>query len=157
MEKQLLVSILEKRDELNELMNQYDRELEVEKKAKLKVGGFDRVLYLLAFDFESSCERTPQYREFHRIFRTEFTRLLKPHISEIKISPPNHFDVYGFFETNEGQIFCFSIGDLRWDKELMMIRTAKDFNDHNGGSNNFITIDKDFPEKIIRAIKTIKL
>jgi hypothetical protein len=154
MEQKLRLVIMQKEDELDHLKDQYNQEIEKERNEKLKVMGFDRVLYLLGFEFESSSQRTPQYLQFHRVFRTEFKRLLKPHTSEIQISSPNHFDVTGFFKTNRGQIFYFSVGDLRWDKDSMLIRVAKDFKDYSGGSNGFIKIDRELPEKLIKHIKS---
>ena len=99
---------------------------------------------MVGFDFESSSTRTPQYLEFHRVFKREFTQLLHPYISAIEISKPNHFGVSGFFELPDKRIFYFSIGDLRWCKNSMLIRTATSFKDYTGGRNNDIPLDKDF-------------
>jgi hypothetical protein len=110
-------------------------------------------LQLIKKEFESSCERTPQYLEFHRTFKREFTNLLKPHTTRIEIAKLNHFDVFGFFELNDGRIYYFSIGDLRWDKEKMLVRTAKHFKDYTGGMNQFIKIDDSFAESVLKFIK----
>ena len=145
MEKQeLLIKIRDNLKEINELQNQYDNIIETEKKKVLsqKTNGLKKSLYLWGFEFESSSVRTQQYLEFHRTFKKEFTELLKPYCSEIEISKPNHFDVSGFFKTNKGKIYYFSISDLRWDKKEVLIRTATDFNDYVGGSNNFISFEK---------------
>lgn len=96
---------------------------------------------LLMQEFESSCSRTQQYLNFHRTFKREFTQLMKPICSEIQISKPNHFDVSGFFKTNSGKTYYISLGDLRWDKEYLLYRTAKDFKDYSGGNNEFISMD----------------
>lgn len=145
-----------KEKELLELHELYNNEIEQAKDAVLKAKGFSRVLYLLGFEFESSSGRTEQYLEFHRIFKKEISDLLKPYITEIKVSSPNHFDVTGFFKTIKGGIYYFSLGDLRhntFGEYSMMIRTAKDFQDYTGGQNCFISMNQQFPERLIEFIK----
>ena len=132
--------------ELNSIENQimelenkrYDIKTEIVNQAKKK-GWFS----FLQTQFESSSQRTPQYLSFHRIFKQQFIKLLKENfpISRIEISKPNHFDVSGFFELENKNIYYFSIGDLRWNKEHMLIRTAKDFKDYTGGCNNFLNLE----------------
>jgi len=68
------------------------------------------------------------------------------------VSSPNHFDVTGFFELTDGTIYYFSIGDLRWFKESMLIRTAERFSDYTGGMNQYITLDDDFENRLLRFI-----
>ena len=137
-----------KQRELSRLENVYDLVIEEEKKKVLeaKSKGMEKTKYLLSFEFKSSCGRTAQYLEFHRVFKREFTALLNPFCKRIEISKPNHFDVNGFFETNAGLIYWFSLSDLRWDKTFL-IRTAKDFKDYTGGSNNFLDLNN-LEEKI---------
>ena len=92
-------------------------------------------------EFESSCERTPEYREWHRIFKREFKAYLSSKgATNVEIGKPNHFDMSGFFTSKTGQIYYFSIGDLRWSKSQMLIRTAKDYKDYTGGSNGFASL-----------------
>lgn len=95
---------------------------------------------LLKEDFESSTTRTPQYLNFHKVFKKEFIALLKDQASKIEISKPNHFDISGFFQIKEGTIYYFSISDLRWSKDKMLIREAESFSDYTGGSNYFIAL-----------------
>ena len=92
--------------------------------------------------FETSSSRTPQYLAWHRLFKREFKKFLNARgIVEIDIHKPNHFDVAGFFKILNGQVYYFSISDLRWSKDSMLIRTAKDFKDYTGGSIGFISLD----------------
>lgn len=92
-------------------------------------------------DFESSSQRTPEYLQWHRLFKKEFTSFLKERKAEnIDIGNPNHFDMSGFFDM-EKQIYYFSVGDLRWDKAAMLVRTAETHKDYTGGSNCFISLD----------------
>ena len=149
--------IIQKTNEIENLEEQYNKEAETDKKkVKSKNGELTKSLYLLGFNFESSGGRTPQYLEFHRTFKREFTNLLKPLTKEISISKPNHFDLTGFFKLNDDRIYYFSIGDLRWNKWSMLIRTAKDFKDYTGGSNNKISIDSDFVNRLLEFLKRDK-
>ena len=135
--------IEEKERELSLLHEKYNEVVETEKSKVLKAKshGMSKTKYLLGFEFKSSSRRTPQYIEFYRVFKREFTALLKSFCSDIQIGRPNHFDVTGFFKTKKGVIYYFSLGDLRWNKDSMLIRTAKDFNDYTGGKNNDIGIN----------------
>lgn len=110
-------------------------------------------LKLLKEEFESSCQRTTQYLTFHRTFKRELTNLLKEYCNKIEIGKPNHFDVSGFFELKTGQIYYFMLGDLRWFKNSILIRTATNFKDYTGGSNNFINLDEEFEQSILKYLK----
>lgn len=106
--------------------------------------------------FISSSCRTPQYLKWYRFFKKKFTQYLtKKGIVNIHIGKPNHFDMSGFFTTAKRQIYYFSISDLRWSKELMLIRTAKDYNDYTGGSNNFVSLwnIEDFEKDFSKIVK----
>jgi hypothetical protein len=153
--KQLIQQMNSKRKELLNLEIQYEQEINKEKKEilKSKNKNMDKSLYLLSFDFESSSIRTSQYLEFHKIFKKEFKELLNSYCKKIEISKPNHFDLTGFFELNNGKIYYISIGDLRSDKDDMMIREAKNFRDYTGGSNNHINLDKNFAENLKKFLE----
>lgn len=114
---------------------------------------FKKTKQLLNQEFESSSTRTPQYLTFHRVFRKEFTAYVKPYVKKLDIHKPNHFDVTGFFERNDGEIFYFSLGDLRGNafKNQMLIRTAKDFEDYTGGCNCFINM-ANLEEELMRYL-----
>ena len=155
MKEQLLQQITTKEQELDSIREKYQEEITKERTniLKSKSKGISKSLYLLGFDFESSSARTPQYLEFHRIFKKEFTAILKPYTEEILIHKPNHFDISGFFKLKDGEIYYFSIGDLRWDKGVMLIRTAENYKDYTGGSNNFIAVNEDFVTNLLKYIK----
>ena len=146
--------INKKERELNNLRDKYDKEIQLEKEKVLKSKGdnLKKSLYLLSFDFESSSQRTPQYLEFHRTFKREFKELLKPYVKEIEISKPNHFDISGFFKLNDDRIYYFSLSDLRWSKDSLLIRIAKDFKDYTGGSNNNITLNENFVNNLLNFL-----
>jgi len=119
----------------------------------MKTPTMEKSLVLLNQDFQSSSERTPQYLEFHRTFKRELKNVLAQFCSRIEISKPNHFDVSGFFQIHSGEIFWFRLGDLRWDKNDILIRSAKDFKDYSGGSNSFIKLDERFVERLKEYLK----
>ena len=92
-------------------------------------------------NFESSSGKTPQYLTWHRQFRRAFIQFLQLHgATNIVIGKPNHFDASGFFTMPDGQIWYFSISDLRWSKDRMLIRTANSYKDYCGGSNQYISL-----------------
>ncbi len=93
---------------------------------------------LLNAEYKSSSSITTQYLTFCKVFKKQFTKLLHDNfeITKIEIAKPNHFDQHGFFEIRNGNIYYFSIGDLRWDK-CFLIRTAENFEDYTGGSNDY--------------------
>jgi len=92
--------------------------------------------------FKSFCQKTPEYLAWHKLFKKEFTKFCKnQQISEIQFSKPNHFDLSGFFRTQNGQAWYFRIEDVRWSKESMLLRKAKDFHDFIGGINCFVFLN----------------
>jgi hypothetical protein len=114
--------------------------------------------------FESSSGKTPQFMEFCRRFRSDFTAFLRSiGATDIEIDV-GHFELYGFFTIppqhtpeREGfsdsytveQTWYFDTGDLRWSaKQLgMLVRTAKDHKDFTGGRNNEIMYTDEFTFK----------
>jgi len=95
-------------------------------------------------NFESSCNKTPQYLKWHKLFKREFTKFLTgTGATKIEISKPNHFDASGFFTAKSGQIYYFSIFDLRNSKDTMIIRTAENYKNYTGGSNQYASLSHD--------------
>ena len=93
-------------------------------------------------EFESSSSRTPEYLSWHRLFKREFTKFLTEHgATLVQIGKPNHFDMSGFF-TWKGQAWYFSVSDIRWSKESMLVRTAQHYKDYTGGQNHFVPLNQ---------------
>ena len=99
-----------------------------------------KTIELIKEKFESSSSKTEQYLKFHKTFKSEFNKMLKPITKNILVNKPNHFDRSGFIELNNNQIYYFNISDLRYSKNTILIRTAKDFKDYSGGFNNILDI-----------------
>lgn len=108
-------------------------------------------LELLKQGFESSSGTTPEFNEFFKVFKKEFTRELKSvSCTNIKFSK-GHFYISGFFTTNDNVPFYFSLSDVRgMDYCLknnpdscmckLLYRKVKDYNDYTGGINRYATI-----------------
>ena len=154
-EQELTQQISIKERELLNLNSQLEDLKQKEEDKILKTDGFDKVIYLLNCEFESSSQRTPEYLKAHRTFKREFSKILKPICKEILISKPNHFDITGFFKLNDDRIYYFSIGDLRNDKTFL-IRIAEDFKDYTGGSNNFLSLDESFINNLLNKLDSWK-
>ena len=92
--------------------------------------------------------------DFHRTFKRQFKKLLIDHFdaTEVKIGKPNHFDVTGFFKISN-TIFYFSLGDLRW-MTTFLLRSAKDYDDYTGNTNNYCNIEDDF-ETFLKTLRSI--
>ena len=106
--------------------------------------------------FESASYKTEQYLTWHKLFKKEFKEFLtEKGVSNIEIGKPNHFDMSGFFTSKNGQIYYFSISDLRWSKDDMLIRTAKGHQDYMGGSNQYASLmsAKEFENDFNRIVK----
>ena len=104
-------------------------------------------------EFESSSGLTPEFAEFSKVFKREFKKLLKGFGCEKIEIGRGHFELSGFFELPDGRIYYFSIGDVRWDKESMLVRTAKDFEDYTGRSNCYVKLDN--PNRFIRELREL--
>lgn len=90
--------------------------------------------------FESSSGLTNQFSSFYNLFSREFKKFLTGlGATNIKIGR-GHFYPSGFFTMPSGQIWYFSLGDVRWDKSFF-VRTAKAYDDYTGGSNQTISVD----------------
>lgn len=105
--------------------------------------------------YQTASSRTPEYLACHRTFKREFTKFLQgKSASSIQINKPNHFDLSGYFVI-AGQTWYFRIEDLRWSKDNMLIRTAKDSRDFIGGANQFIPLSEkleDFEQGFVSTI-----
>jgi len=106
-------------------------------------------------EFESSSGRTPEYLAWHRLFKREFSKFLTEYgATDIQIGKPNHFNMSGFFTVN-GQAWYFSISDIRWSKDKMLIRTAKSYKDYTGGMNQYASLcsEEAFTDAFKRIVK----
>lgn len=98
---------------------------------------------LLKGGFESSSVTTPEFASIFRTFKSEFTKELKSiGATDIQFSR-GHFYLSGFFTASSGQIYYFSISDVRGSEyrlPQLMYRTAQHYKDYTGGCNQWIDL-----------------
>jgi len=108
-----------------------------------------KTLSLLNAGFESSSQTTPEFLKFFKTFKKEFKEELESVGARDIVFSKGHFYVSGFFTTNIGGIYYFSLSDVRdsWNKELLY-RTATSYKDFTGGSNRYVTIKKGMAQEM---------
>lgn len=113
----------------------------------------NNTLTLLKRGFESSTETTPEFKRFTRTFKSEFNKLLKK-IGCADLECHNgHFCIYGFFNAANGQLWYFSLSDVRdmFHRGSLLVRTAEHRKDYYGGQNRHADIDN-LEEELNRII-----
>jgi len=117
---------------------------------------------MLKQGFESSSTTTPEFKEFYRTFKSEFTKeLLSQNAKNIEFSR-GHFYVSGFCTINN-QVWYFSLSDVRGMEfnlnqscmGKLMYRTAKDYKDYTGGSNRYATIEEGMGEEMFWSFRAM--
>ena len=85
-------------------------------------------------------------QDFKDFFRKEKRRLTEIFRSKGCYNIEMNYGFYyfsGFFTSSTGQVYYFSCSDVRhWNYERLLIRTAKDYQDFTGGSNNFCSVNR---------------
>ena len=96
----------------------------------------NKTLQQLKRGFESASYKTPEFTSFCRTFKSEFGKLLKElGCSDLECSN-GHFEISGFFNSADGRLWYFNIGDVRWMLgDTMLVRTAEHRKDYKGGWN----------------------
>jgi hypothetical protein len=110
---------------------------------------------LLQKGFESSSGLTPEFANFFKVFKKEFTCELQSIGATNIIFNRGHFYISGFFTVNE-QAYYFSLPDVRgnYTPELMY-REAKDYKDFTGGVNRYVSIKFDMAADMCWYFKVI--
>lgn len=120
---------------------------------------------MLLKGFESSSTLTPEFAQFYRTFKKEFTCELQS-IGATNIEfHRGHFYVSGFF-TVDGQAYYFSLSDVRgMDYSIknhpdscmskLLYRTARDYKDYTGGKNRYATIRFDMAADMCWYFKVV--
>jgi hypothetical protein len=121
-------------------------------------------LQMLLTGFESSSTLTPEFAQFYRTFKSEFTKELKTvGATEIEFHR-GHFYLSGFCRVN-GQLWYFSLSDVRGMEYGMKInpdsclnkllyRTAQHNKDWTGGHNRYATIQTGMANEMFWSFKT---
>jgi hypothetical protein len=84
-----------------------------------------------------------KFKSTVRKMKNELTKEFGDVIENVKLSA-GFFHMSGFFtRKRDNQVMYISIGDVRHGfAGTMLIRTAKDYKDYTGGSNNFIALEE---------------
>jgi hypothetical protein len=115
----------------------------------------NKSIEMLKRGFESSCSLTPEFAQFFRTFKSEFTKELKTiGATEIEFHR-GHFYLSGFCRVN-GQLWYFSISDVRglefclnqWCMGQMLYRTAQHNKDWTGGRNQYANFETGMAQKM---------
>lgn len=124
-------------------------------------------LALLMKGFESSSSKTPEFKSFCRVFKSEFTKELQSIGATDIVFTFGHFYISGFFTIGkENQKWYFSLSDVRgMDYSLinypdscqskLMYREVKDYKDYTGGVNRYAKIEFDMSAKMCWYFKII--
>lgn len=123
----------------------------------------NKSLKMLKHGFQSASTLTPEFAQFYRTFKSEFTKELQSiNATEIEFYRL-HFGLSGFFRVY-GTLWYFSLSDVRGmfqgsteDSFMnkMLYRTAKHNRDYTGGSNRYAKIEKGMAENMCWSFKTI--
>lgn len=98
-------------------------------------------LALIKQGFESSSYKTSEFLAFASVFKKEMKKLLHSKDCHNIVFSVGHFYISGFFTNALGQIYYFSISDVRGLMPMpgarypILYRTAKSYSDYSGGSN----------------------
>jgi hypothetical protein len=120
---------------------------------------------LLEAGFESSSEKTPEFKAFVKVFKKEFTSELKSIGATDIVFSVGHFYISGFF-TIGTQAWYFSLPDVRGMSyglfrdpdscmNKLLYREAKDYKDYTGGVNRYAKIRFDMSADMCWYFKTI--
>jgi hypothetical protein len=124
----------------------------------------NKSLRMLRAGFQSACNLTPEFAQFYRTFKSEFTKeLQKINATEIEFHR-GHFYLSGFFRTPDGQLWYFSLSDVRGMEHCLnqgcmgklLYRTAKHNKDWTGGQNRYATIESGMAEKMCWSFKLVE-
>lgn len=113
---------------------------------------------MLLDGFESSSGLTPEFAQFYRTFKSEFTKELKSIRATNIVFSRGHFYVSGFF-TVDDQAYYFSLSDVRgmdysllWNPDncmsQLLYRTAKNYKDYTGGMNQYVKIGEGMAQEM---------
>jgi hypothetical protein len=112
-----------------------------------------KFIKLLDKEFMSTSYETWEFKEFVSAFKKDIKDILKPYIDNYDIEfHKGHFEISCMVKLNTGQIWYLSIGDVRWDKKQMLVRTAEHFKDWTGGPNGFVTLDENFKTNLLNRL-----
>lgn len=118
---------------------------------------------MLKRGFESSSGLTPEFQQFFRTFKSEFTKELQTIGASNIVFSRGHFYVSGFFTDVSGQAWYFSLSDVRGMIKMpfvegfaLLYRTAKNYKDYTGGRNRYRTIEPGMAKEMCWSFKLVE-
>lgn len=110
-----------------------------------------RTLRLFNKGFQTSSSKTPEFMAFAGAFKSELKKELESNgATEVQFSV-GHFYLNGFY-TVGSQAWYFSISDVRFFREAKILyRTANNYKDYIGGTNQYIAIETGMGNKMIKS------
>ena len=83
------------------------------------------------------------FKSFFRKEKNRLTKILKEKgCTKIELNYGFYY-FSGFFTSSTGQVYYLSCSDVRhWGYDKLLIRTAKDYKDFSGGSNQYCGVKK---------------
>lgn len=88
--------------------------------------------------FESSSEKTPEFKAFASSFKAFLKKELAAVGAELVDFSVGHFQCSGFYQKGD-KLGYFSLSDVRSPRESKILyRTAEHRKDYRGGQNNFV-------------------
>lgn len=103
-----------------------------------------KVKQYINHQFESSCDKTPEYAAFERQCRKELKAMGKEAGFNLHAFNPNHFEWSAVLE-KDGKFIYVGISDVRFWKDWynkVLIRTMAHAEDWRGGANNYCRFDE---------------
>jgi hypothetical protein len=119
-------------------------------------------IQMLRRGFESSSTLTPEFAQFYRTFKSEFTKELQTIGATDIVFSRGHFYVSGFFTTGN-QMWYFSISDVRgmehclnqWCLGQLLYRTVTSYKDFHGGQNRYVNFEQGMAENMCWSFKVV--
>ena len=112
----------------------------------------NKILEKLKQGFESSSGKTPEWKEFCKLFKSEFSKELKSIGATDIVFGNGHFYISGFFTADSGQIYYFSLSDVRgmeFQNSIdFLYRTAEHYRDWTGGGNQWIKLEQGMAKRM---------
>jgi hypothetical protein len=103
--------------------------------------------------FGSGGHNTPQFNKFYLDFKKAFKKELDKVGATEMIASKGHFYLSGFFKAESGQLYYFSLSDVRHgfggrSNNQLLYRTAQHTKDWTGGGNCYVNLGVDMFENI---------
>ena len=100
--------------------------------------------------FGSSSRNTDEFNAFFRSFKKRMAKEVESVDGTDYEIAKGHFYLSGFFKTSTGQLYYFSLSDVRWNwgEPQLLYRTAEHNRDWTGGMNQYVNIGDGMVQKM---------